>query len=172
MGHGELTAVVDAGPLIHLLEIGCLQFLNRFDPLHLPDTVWLETVGQGRVSETDMSVLSNMKRHAINASEIEQFIKEKNLSALHSGDQECFFVCLEQQIPILLTDDMALRTAARRFNIIPVGSLGIVVAAFKGREMSLEEAEGYIADLYDVSSLFVTRAIAELAIEQLRLSAK
>ena len=92
--------------------------------------------------------------------------------SLHSGDQECLFVCLEQRIPILLTDDMALRTAARRFNVIPVGSLGVVVAAFKGGEISLEQAEGYIADLYDVSSLFVTRAIAELAIEQLRSSAK
>jgi len=172
VGHGELTAVVDAGPLIHLLEIGCLRFLNRFNVLHLPDAVWLETVGQGRLSQTDMSVLNTIQRHAINAPEVEQFIREKNLSALHSGDQECLFLCLEQRIPILLTDDMALRTAARRINVIPVGSLGIVVAAFKGGEISLKDAEGYIADLYDVSSLFVTRAIAELAIEQLRSSAK
>lgn len=172
MGAGELTAVVDAGPLIHLSEIGCLHFLNRFEGLHLPDAVRLETVGQGRVSETDMSVLNNIQGHTISAPELEQFIRKKNLSALHTGDQECLFVCLEQRIPILLTDDMALRTAARRFNITPVGSLGVVVATFKGGEVSLEEAERYIADLYDVSSLFVTRAIAELAIEQLRLLAK
>lgn len=74
--------------------------------------------------------------------------------------------------PLLLTDDMAVRSAARQFHIVPVGSLGIVVSAFKRREISLEEAEHYIADLYDVSSLFVTRSIVELAIEQLRSSAK
>ncbi len=129
-------------------------------------------MARGRVSETDMSVLNNIQRHPIKAPEVEQFIREKKLSALHSGDQECLFVCLEQRIPILLTDDMALRTAARRFNVVPVGSLGIVVAAFKRGEASLKEAERYIADLYDVSSLFVTRAIVELAIEQLRAGTK
>jgi hypothetical protein len=38
----------------------------------------------------------------------------------------------------------------------------------KGKEISLSDAERCIADLYDVSSLFVTRDIADLTIEQLR----
>jgi len=73
---------------------------------------------------------------------------------------------------MLLTDDMAVRDAARHLHIVPVGSSGIVVSAFKQGEITLQEAEGYITDLYDISSLFVTRAIAELAIEQLRSSVK
>jgi len=73
---------------------------------------------------------------------------------------------------MLLTDDMAVRDAARRLHIVPVGSLGIVVSAFKRKEITLQEAERYIGDLYDVSSLFVTRVIAELAIEQLRSAGK
>jgi len=128
-------------------------------------------VGHGELTAV-VSVLNNIQRHPIEAPEVEQFIREKNLSALRSGDQECLFVCLEQRIPIVLTDDMALRTASKRFNITPVGSLGIVVAAFKWGEVSLEKAERYIADLYDVSSLFVTRTIAELAIDQLRATTK
>ena len=36
----------------------------------------------------------------------------------------------------------------------------------------MQDAERYIADLYDVSSLFVTRDIVDLAIEQLRKHAK
>ena len=67
---------------------------------------------------------------------------------------------------------MAVRDAARRLHIVPVGSLGIVISAFKGEEITLQEAELYIAELHDVSSLFVARAIAELAIEQLRSAAK
>lgn len=55
-----------------------------------------------------------------------------------------------------------------KLKLIPVGSLGIVVMAHKRKEISLLDAERYIADLYDVSSLFVTRDIADLAIEQLR----
>lgn len=49
MGTGEVNAAVaDAGPLIHLTEIGCLPFLHIFDILHVPEAVWSET-GMGDV---------------------------------------------------------------------------------------------------------------------------
>jgi predicted nucleic acid-binding protein len=70
--------------------------------------------------------------------------------------------------PVLLTDDLAVRDTARRFGLIPVGSLGVVVRAYRVGDISLEDAEQHLADLYDVNSLFVTRAIVDLAIEQLR----
>jgi len=55
MGFGAVNvAVVDAGPLIHLTEIGCLSLLRIFDILHIPDAVWSETVGQGRAPQDDV----------------------------------------------------------------------------------------------------------------------
>ena len=104
MGAGELKATADAGPLIHLGEIGCLRFLNSFDGLHVPDAVWLETVAQGRISRTDLSNLQNVQRHSLAESEIEQFVKKNNLSELHAGEQECLYVCLSKRVSILLTD--------------------------------------------------------------------
>jgi len=123
VGTGELKATSDSGPLIHLAEIGCLRFLNRFDAIHIPDTVWLETVGQGRISQTDLSNLQNIQRQSLTGSEVEQFVKYKSLSELHAGEQECLFVCLNKGISIILTDDMAVRAAAGRLHIMPVGSL-------------------------------------------------
>lgn len=173
MGAGELKAVVvDAGPLIHLAEISCLKFLNIFDALHIPDAVWLETVAQGRLSLSDLSSIQNIQRHSPPASEVEQFVKENKLLNLHSGEQECLLVCLTEGISMLLTDDMAVRGAAKQLEILPVGSLGIVVSVFKRGYLNLQGAERCIADLYDTSSLFVTRAIAELAIEKVRAAAR
>jgi predicted nucleic acid-binding protein len=168
VGAGKLNAVLDAGPLIHLSEIGCLRLLNHFDALHVPDAVWAETVERGRVAEADFAILKNIQRHRLNGFQVKDFIEKMNLQGLHAGDRECLFVCENHHLKVLLTDDMAVRKATKRLNVVPLGSLGVVVAAFKAKEISLEEAEGYIADLYDVSSLFVTRTIAELAIEQLR----
>ncbi len=37
-----LAAVADAGPLIHLSEIGGMDLLAQFEPLYIPDTVWEE----------------------------------------------------------------------------------------------------------------------------------
>jgi hypothetical protein len=45
MGAGAIThAVADAGPLIHLTEVGCLSLLRIFDCLSIPDAVWAEAV--------------------------------------------------------------------------------------------------------------------------------
>jgi len=70
-------------------------------------------------------------------------------------------------VPILLTDDLAVREAAKCLNLTPVGSLGIVARACQLGQISLADAERDIVALYDMSSLFVTRAIVELAIEHL-----
>jgi len=170
LGSRKLTAVADAGPLIHLAEIGGLHFLSSFDTIHIPDAVWTETFGQGRLSQRDLFLIENVKRHLLTRKEVESFVKEKKIARLHAGEQECLFVCVNEGLSLILTDDLAVREAAKQLGLVPVGSLGIVVSAFKHGELSLEKAEKYIADLYDVSSLFVTRAIVDLAIKQLRLS--
>lgn len=58
-------AVADAGSLIHLTEVGCLPLLCIFDTLHIPDAVWSETVGQGRVPQGDFLGLGIVQRHTM-----------------------------------------------------------------------------------------------------------
>ncbi|MFH1124013.1 MAG: hypothetical protein V1758_10190 [Pseudomonadota bacterium] len=169
MGNGKLkAAVVDAGPLIHLAEIGCLRLLRAFGTLWVPHAVWLETAEQDRLSQNDLSEVPNILKCLAPQLEMTRFIRENNLTDLHAGEQECLYLCREKTITTLLTDDLAVRDAARRLNLVPVGSLGIVVMAYKQKDISLPEAERHIANLYEVSSLFVTRDIADMAIEQLR----
>ncbi len=173
MGDGKLkAAVVDAGPLIHLAEIGCIRLLRAFGTLWVPHAVWLETAEHNCLSRNDLSEETNILEYSAPQSEVAQFVRENNLTELHAGERECLYLCRQKGIITFLTDDLAVRDAARRLNLIPVGSLGIVVTAYKRKEISLPNAERYIADLYDVSSLFVTRDIADLAIEQLRTHPK
>lgn len=173
MGSREVNvAVADAGPLIHLNEIGCFSLLRIFETLHIPDAVWSETVGQARVSQADVSGLGNVQRHSLSQEEVTQFIQKNGLEDLHAGERECLYLCQRVGVPILLTDDLAVREAAKRLKLTPVGSLGIVVRAYQLGRISLTDAERHIADLYDVSTLFVTRTIVELAIEQLHRHAK
>jgi hypothetical protein len=67
MGHGKLSsAVLDSGPLIHLTEIDCLRLLRIFHALCIPHAVWLETVGQNRVSEDRLAAEPNI--HTVHSS--------------------------------------------------------------------------------------------------------
>jgi len=161
------AAVLDAGPLIHLDQIGCLQFLEIFDSIHIPDAVWKETVENERYRNINILGLSSVQRHTLSHESVVEFIRKHDLGKLHSGEVECLYLCQMTDISILLTDDLAVREAAKRLKITPVGSLGIVVKAYRQGRIPITDAESHIADLYNVSSLFVSRVIVEIAIEQL-----
>jgi predicted nucleic acid-binding protein len=169
LGEGD-SAVTDAGPLIHLTEIGCLPLMSIFRSLHITDSVWAETIGMGRVEETDFLALGSVQRHALPRSDVDRFVQGMGLSDLQEGERECLYLCHQMGPPILLTDDLAVREAATRLNVKPVGSLGVVAKAYRLGRISLVDAERHMTNLYDVSSLFVTRAIVDLAVERLRQS--
>ncbi len=111
--------------------------------------------------------MGNVQQHTLSEPEVVQFVQENDLENLHDGERECLYLCQQMGVPILLTDDLAVRKAAKLLNLIPVGSLGVVVRAYRLGRIALADAERHITDLYDTSSLFVTRVIVELAIEQL-----
>jgi predicted nucleic acid-binding protein len=163
-----IAAAADSGPLIHLSEIGCIQLLQTFDPLHIPDGVWSETVDQNRVPREALQSLSTIQRHTLSQPELEKFVQENGLLNLQLGERECLFLCKYIGIHTLLTDDLAVREVAKQRNLIPVGSLGIIVKAYRLGHISLDDAEHYLEELFDTSSLYVTRAIVEIAIESLR----
>jgi predicted nucleic acid-binding protein len=119
VGSGDLTAVADAGPLIHLAEIDHLSLLEIFAELHIPE-------------------------------------------------RESLLLCTKLSVPVLLTDDLAVRRAAKALGLTPVGSLGVVARAHWLGRISVNTAERLLRQLATVSSLYVTPVIVELAIERLR----
>lgn len=168
MGAEIGEAIADAGPLIHLREIGALHFLRLFEALHIPDAVWAETVGQGRVPDTDLAQLGNVKRHAFDAARIAAFVEKQSLTHLHTGEQACLYLLQQQDASLVLTDDLSVRDAVKELGGTPVGSLGIIVRAYRVGQTTLQEAERLLHALHRSSTLFVTEAIVELAVEQLR----
>ena len=161
MGHGGIGVVSDAGPIVHLAEIDGLDLVSIFEQVHLSDAVWRETVAQGRVPRQALLNLGNIRRHSLTQMAVQQFTEQHRLEALHAGERECLCLCHDLGIPILLTDDLAARAAARRLDLTPVGSLGIVVRACLVALISQSAAERYLTQLHEVSSLFVTPAIVE-----------
>lgn len=159
--------MADAGPLIHLAEIGALDLLKLFRKILIPQAVWDEVVGQNRVAPADLSELGNIDRLSVAPDAVMGFVTEYRLESLHPGECESLYVCRQKITPLILTDDLAVRRAAKQLAFTPVGSLGVVVKACKLGRISLVEARKNLLDLQDVSSLFVTRAIVELAVESL-----
>jgi predicted nucleic acid-binding protein len=154
--------------LIHLNQIGALPLLGVFSRVDIPGAVWAETVGAGRVAQGDLENAAPIRRREIDAPALQQFVGQFGPFPLHPGEMEALLLCRQIGVALLLVDDLAAREAAQRQGIRPVGSLGVVVRAYHAGRIPLARAEDCIQRLYGVSSLFVTQAIADLAIEQLR----
>ncbi len=162
------SAVADAGPLIHLAEIGSLELLQTFDQLHIPEAVWSETVGLSRLDPDMLQELGTVERHSLPAPVVDQFVLDHTIADLHAGEREALCLCSRIDVPLILTDDLAVRDVAKKLSVTPVGSLGVVARGYRQGRISLTQAERLIGDLDEVSTLFVTRAIVDLAFKQLR----
>jgi predicted nucleic acid-binding protein len=164
VGSARLAAVSDTGPLIHLAEIGCLALLTIFEELHIPEGVWLEADRPSTI-RTDLTFA---KRHVLPRDEINRFTADHGLEKLQAGERESLLLCSKLTVPVLLTDDLAVRRTAKAHGLTPVGSLGIIARAHYMGRITSDAAEKHLRELYTVSSLFVTETIVDLAIERLR----
>ncbi|MCD6284608.1 MAG: hypothetical protein J7M39_01685, partial [Anaerolineae bacterium] len=89
MGTGHIAAAVaDAGPLIHLHEIGALTLLTIVRQLHVPDAVLHETVNQNRIDEPSIHKLCNVVRHQLDIHLIDQFIRAHQFLNPHPGERK------------------------------------------------------------------------------------
>lgn len=79
------SAVSDAGPLIHLAEVGALPLLGVFDTVHIPRAVWSETVGASRVAEAAVLALDGAERHDAPIPDLPGFVKAHRLEELQAG---------------------------------------------------------------------------------------
>lgn len=164
----EITVVADTGPLIHLSEIGCVHLLKYFQKIYVPESVRDEYYKHKRKSDPDFFDLQNITLTKAQPEEIFDFISKHGLNNLHSGERDCLYLCQKLTIDTIFTDDLAARDAAKKLGITPVGSLGIVARLFKEQYISLDQAEKFLLSLYETSSLFVTKTLVDLVIEELR----
>lgn len=165
MGSGSIAAAVaDSGPLIHLSEISSLDLLTLFAAVHVPEAVWAETVGRNRLPPP---VLPNLHRQSLTPAQRATIGQVQYSESLQPGEIECLILCRELSVRLLLTDDLAVRRIAPTLGITPVGSLGIIVRACRAGMLEHANAADRLLALHGASSLFVTRALVELAIEQL-----
>ena len=57
MGKTKPVVVADAGPIIHLDELGCLDVLADFDKVYVPEAVWQEVLIHRPLAMAALSML-------------------------------------------------------------------------------------------------------------------
>jgi hypothetical protein len=81
------VAVADAGPLIHLHEIGRLPLLVIFSRIHIAGAVQDEAVARNRVQEAELDAVGVLQRHEVLPADVEAAMAPRAASSgLHQGE--------------------------------------------------------------------------------------
>lgn len=123
------SVVCDAGPVIHLDELGCLDLLHDFRRLLLPAVVRRE-IARHRPDALRRPGFS--WRHVTARGPTPAALRVlARVLLLHDGEVEALRVAVEHPGAILLTDDAAARLAARGLDIRVHGTIGVLLRSLR-----------------------------------------
>ena len=157
--------VCDAGPLIHLDELGSLSLLSDFEPLLVPGQVWQE-VAQHRPQALSSSD-AHLRRVDVVISVAPPFQTLIQSLSLDLGEQAALTLMQNYPRAIFLTDDAAARLAAMTLRYRVHGSIGILIRAIRRGQRTRDEVIMILRELPNRSTLHVRPRLLQEIIDTL-----
>ena len=161
----SLETVCDAGPLIHLDELECLDLLGDFRAVWVPEQVWQEVEHHRPAALGHPQV--PLQKIAVPISEDAPFRALVRALALDLGEQAALSLMASHPDAIFLTDDAAARLAARGLGYRVHGTIGILLRAVRRQQRTLAEVLTALRTLPDRSTLYIRLGLLREIIAQL-----
>jgi predicted nucleic acid-binding protein len=149
--------VCDAGPPIHLNELGCLDLLADLEAVWLPRAVEIE-VGRHQPEALDEIDYLVPEEPAQPDSLLKSLIQTL---ALDHGEQAALAHAAILSDVVFLTDDAAARLAAKTMGLRVHGSLGILLRAIRRRQRSRDEIVEILRSIPSRSTLYLRQSLLE-----------
>lgn len=159
--------VCDAGPIIHLDEVACIELLSDFPEVLVPVAVWDE-VAKHRPQTLGYSSIRFNKVTPTEAPSTELDALSR-LLGLHRGEREALQVAQRQPGCMVLTDDTAARLAARNLGLVTHGTIGVLLRAIRRKQKTKDEVVRLLRSLPTASTLHVRTALLEEIIREVEL---
>ena len=151
--HIARIVVCDAGPLIHLDELGSLGLLCDFQSVLVPEAVWAE-VQRHRPHLFD-SLPPSFARVRPRNPPPPALLALSRLIPLHAGETQALQIADQHGADLLLTDDTAARLAAREMQLPVHGTLGILLRAIRRGQRSAQDVLGLLRAIPERSTLHI-----------------
>ena len=156
--------VCDAGPLIHLDELGALDLLADFSKLWVPEEVCREVETHRPAALTNPAI--EIQLLTVETSSSPLFRTVVRTLSLDRGE-EAALSCMEAHPEaLLLTDDAAARIAAKSLGYRAHGTIGVLLRAIRREQREHKAVVGILRSLPVVSTLHMRKSLLEEIIEQ------
>lgn len=140
-----MKLVSNSSPLIFLAKLNFLELLSK-DQIFIPTGVHQELLAKESVEKDKLMKFFNEKNIKI--------VNPKNIqiqsNSLGKGEMEAVNLAIGNNIPHILIDDKRARSFARIQNLKPLGTLWIILRAFKNKELTKTQTRELIYDLHSV----------------------
>lgn len=163
------TVVCDAGPLIHLDEVGALDLLADFPQVLVPEVVWQEVFRHRPAALVHPSVV--LRRLTPVWPVPPQLETVAQVLSLHTGEWQALRMALAYSPARLLTDDTAARLAATSLGITAHGTIGILIRAIRRNQRTKDQVLTILRSIPAVSTLHLKRSLLEAVIRQVERQA-
>jgi predicted nucleic acid-binding protein len=158
--------VCDAGPLIHLDELNCLDLLADFSEVCVPEAVWREVERHRPAALRRRTVPLN--RIDVFAEPSEELLYLMRSCGLHAGEEEALRLMDQFAEAVLLTDDLGARFVATQLRYEVHGTIGIVVRALRRGQRTKRQVLRLLQTLPQRSTLHVTTDLLNAVIAQVK----
>ncbi len=151
-----MTAVSNAGPLIHLARIGRLGLLKElFEEVVAPESVWEEVVERGREKGAPDALLiaeAGWVRVVEDPAGVDEIAER---AGIHRGEASAILLAKSLKVPVLL-DDAGARRFAQGLGLTVVGSVGVLIRAVRVGLLTVDEGLRDLENLAEVTWLSVS----------------
>ena len=162
----KISVVCDAGPIIHLDELGCLHLMKDFDKVLVPDGVRLEVLKHRAITFKDVDVKWVGISHKPPLEEpLETMCRVFSLDA---GEVEALAILKTEPGLTFLTDDAAARLVATRLGFRVHGTIGVLIRAIRRDLMNPKEVLDALSRIPSESSLHIKLSLLKQVISTLR----
>jgi predicted nucleic acid-binding protein len=167
MSESPFDVVCDAGPLIHLDELDCLDLLSDFRSVLVPEQIRREVehhrAGLFRPSKMPFQFAP------VEVSEDAAFSTMVRALALDLGEQAALSLMMHHPDAILLTDDAAARLAGEGLGYRVHGTIGVLLRAIRRRQRTAQETVAILHSMPARSSLHIRLDLLEEIIAEVEL---
>ncbi len=153
-----MSVVCDTGPLTHLWQIDLWAAFSAFDTIYLPDLVVREVEQHTELEQLSTIAECRLEICSVSQAKIESIRQSTLPLSLTLQVTDLAILALSHEISpdFVLTDDLTLRRALEGQGHTPMGSVGLLLYAYKTGLLNQEQLDQAIDRLFVQSTLYLS----------------
>jgi predicted nucleic acid-binding protein len=156
--------ICDAGPVIHLDELGSIELLSDFIEVIVPEAVW-EEIARNRPSALNYKKLTKV---VVPSSDDIEFLSIIRAFSLDKGERAALAFMRDELKAIFLTDDSAARLAAVQMGMKVYGTIGVLIRAIRRGQKTPKEIVALLQSIPEKSTLYIRAELLSGIIDRIK----